>query len=107
MPDARWVRSISKPSWSMGMYSSGHVCHVSDCILNVLPPLKAGKHHRAYCMCNNTHSIVKSISIGTQKCVHRTVVRCAICVQLVGVHVSCSSHSDAHLAAVFIDPRAE
>ncbi len=31
----------------------------------------------------------------------------AICVQSVDVHVSCSSHSDAQLAAFFIDPRAK
>ena len=33
--------------------------------------------------------------------------RSAICVQSVDVHVSCSSHSDAQLAAFFIDPRAK
>lgn len=33
--------------------------------------------------------------------------RAAICVQNVDVHVSCSSHADAQLAAVFIDPRAK
>ena len=31
----------------------------------------------------------------------------AICVQSVDAHVSCSSHSDAQLAAFFIDPRAK
>ena len=31
----------------------------------------------------------------------------AICVQIVGVHVSCSSHYCTQLAAFFIDPRAE
>jgi hypothetical protein len=31
----------------------------------------------------------------------------AICVQNVGVHVSCSSHVCTQLAAFFIDPRAE
>ena len=33
--------------------------------------------------------------------------RSAMCVQSVDVHVSCSSHSDAQLAAFFIDPRAK
>ena len=33
--------------------------------------------------------------------------RSAMCVQNVDVHVSCSSHSDAQLAAFFIDPRAK
>ena len=31
----------------------------------------------------------------------------AICVQKVDAHMSCSSHSDAQLAAFFIDPRAK
>ena len=31
----------------------------------------------------------------------------AICVQSVDAHMSCSSHSDAQLAAFFIDPRAK
>ena len=31
----------------------------------------------------------------------------AMCVQNVDVHVSCSSHSDAQLAAFFIDLRAK
>lgn len=31
----------------------------------------------------------------------------AMCVQIVGVHVSCSSHVCTQLAAFFIDPRAE
>lgn len=33
--------------------------------------------------------------------------RTAMCVQNVDVHVSCSSHVDAQLAAFFIDPRAK
>ena len=33
--------------------------------------------------------------------------RSAMCVQSVDVHVSCSSHYDAQLAAFFIDPRAK
>ena len=33
--------------------------------------------------------------------------RSAICVQSVDAHMSCSSHSDAQLAAFFIDPRAK
>ena len=34
-------------------------------------------------------------------------LRSAMCVRSVDVHVSCSSHSDAQLAAFFIDPRAK
>ncbi|KAK5637870.1 hypothetical protein RI129_000122 [Pyrocoelia pectoralis] len=37
----------------------------------------------------------------------RSVSRTAMCVRIVDVRVSCSSHYDAHLAAFFIDPRAE
>lgn len=33
--------------------------------------------------------------------------RTAMCVRNVDVHVSCSSHDDARLAAFFIDPRAK
>jgi hypothetical protein len=33
--------------------------------------------------------------------------RTAMCVRNVDVHVSCSSHFDAQLAAFFIDPRAK
>ena len=33
--------------------------------------------------------------------------RTAICVRIVDVHVSCSSHFDAQFAAFFIDPRAK
>jgi len=33
--------------------------------------------------------------------------RTAMCVRIVDVHVSCSSHFDAQFAAFFIDPRAE
>lgn len=33
--------------------------------------------------------------------------RTAMCVRNVNVHVSCSSHVDAQLAAFFIDPRAK
>jgi hypothetical protein len=36
-----------------------------------------------------------------------SLARTAMCVRNVDAHVSCSSHSDAHLAAFFIDPRAE
>ena len=35
------------------------------------------------------------------------LLQAAICVQNVGVHVSCSSHVCTQLAAFFIDPRAE
>lgn len=35
------------------------------------------------------------------------VPRAAMCVQIVDVHVSCSSHVNARLAAFFIDPRAK
>ena len=42
-------------------------------------------------------------SDGAQEQVHRA----AICVRIVDVHVSCSSHCDTQLAAFFIDPRAK
>lgn len=42
-------------------------------------------------------------SDGAQERVHRA----AICVRIVDVHVSCSSHYDTQLAAFFIDPRAK
>ena len=39
--------------------------------------------------------------------VEQTEACSAICVQSVDAHMSCSSHSDAQLAAFFIDPRAK
>lgn len=119
-----WERARARWNTFAGMYSSTRARARGLTIFNVLPQHRAtGKRHYAYVAPSSERwggpcarppgvkrarpRIVEWINIGTQKCVHRTVVRCAICVQLVGVHVSCSSHSDAHLAAVFIDPRAE
>jgi len=41
------------------------------------------------------------------RCGPGTSPRAAMCVRIVNVHVSCSSHGNAQLAAFFIDPRAK
>lgn len=56
------------------------------------------------------HTTVWSLSLVNRpsvRCGPGTSPRAAMCVRNVDVHVSCSSHGNAQLAAFFIDPRAK
>jgi hypothetical protein len=58
----------------------------------------------------HTHTTVWSLSLVNRpsvRCGPGTSPRAAMCVRNVDVHVSCSSHVNAQLAAFFIDPRAK